>query len=978
MADRFITRNGVRKVIDGSNPAMVETARAKGWAFEDESDPAPVADAPEALAAEGPPAFVRMSRDGVEKDVAPDLLETARAKGWAEVPTERAEYVQPGARPATLGDKAQATAQGFIRGASLNSDIVQDYAGAVGDQVADWFDDKRSSSFDESLAMVRANREAVAAKAPGYAIGGEIAGTVASAVTPGGAANLAGKVGTAAAAKAAPAIATKLGAGLLGRALTAGTGLVAEGAAYDAASTIAGGDEEFNKAVSTGDWKGAAERLVVKPLEGAALNVVGGAVVHGVTAGVKLGLKSLRKGATEAVEAADGELVQALDNDRITRAESTELQALETGQAEQTRQALDAAEDSATLETKALTELEQNLERAKPKALPEPGNDAVKMARAFEAAESFDVHARENVSKLKDALDVLEVNAEYADVELGLAAKNRAIKAAENGYGQAIADPEVATMLDGFATRFRREAETALDDQTAKRLTGLAALADRAKAYTGRKLSAGDVGDAYEVLDAFKREVGRMAQGKRGPVRDTARNVYREVKPFMEREDLFGEAAKLQKPFNAVWAPEIGAESADAIQGMWGKTGRANTADEFAKAERVRAAWVEAHLKNTAEGASDTDEALRQYIATKTASQSVRADLLGSAEGLERAAKSREAMATALRILDENAAKKAGKREWDALETKLTRENLLGGGLKHQGAAAAVKFAAEQTVGRVPIVGSAVANALAGKLTASELKTALRTAQQQAEKNAVIRQAGVERAAAAVKAAQAARDRAATKAASKANWTGKVDRVLDKTEPSVRRAAVRKAVLELDRDDDQAGPLSALEPVLGHELTRAYAEQRAARNAFLRDKAGTAPAATPFGTPARVLADEEADRLGRYMAAADDPTAALERLADGNRTAEDLETLRVLFPSTLQEFRSKVLAAVAERRTPLDYESQLALAQSLGLDAQMHGTAAAFWSGVARKGQEQDAAKASSRKLQLPGSRAASQGDRVG
>lgn len=969
MGDLFITRNGVRKVIDDSDPTLVEAARAKGWTFESEATPVDSAQAPvdlESAPVNMAPTFVRMQRGAETKDVSSDLLGVAREKGWAEVPTEAVARTE-----ATDAERTQATAQGFLKGASLGSGALQDYVGAAGDQVASWFDGV-PRSFGESLDMIRANREAVAARAPINALGGEVAGTVASALAPGGAANVAARLGANVTARVAPRVAARVGTGLLGRALTAGTGLAAEGAAYDLASTVAGGDEEFNRAVSEGDWGGAAQRLVVKPLEGAALNVLGGAVVHGAASGVKLGLRSLRKGAQEVVEAVDDDLVKAIETQTADAAQASELRAVEAKEVEATRARLDMAEESHTLETKALTELEQNMQRAAAPQLPTfEADDPARFAAAYEGRKAFRGHADSSAPRLKEALDVLKENAEYADANLALASKKRFIAALQDPVAKANVAAEVESQLARFYENLSTEAATALDDLTGKKLTGLAAKAEKAMTLFRGKLGEGEAGQAFNILEELKRETGRLAKRGTGTVKGVARSEYEQrLKPLLEREDLFQSAARLQKPFNAVWAPEISAEMADGLSGAFIDTGKKSAHDAFESAERASEDWV----RGTLQGDSPVRlEALRQWIATKAASQSVRADLLGSAEGLERAAKARQAMSDALAILDENARLRAGDREWQALAEDLKAEQLL-----NQGPVAAARNAVAGTVGAavgaVPVIGKPVADYLVGKMTKTNLASAIERAGIQAEKNEAVRKAAAAKAAAAVKAAQKKRNAAAIKAARREKWTQGAERIIDISGPAIR-AATREELDRLQEQSDAAvtSPLSALEPMLGPDLTAAYAQQRQARDAYLLQMAGPAPNPGPFGQAKREWSEYELDRIGRAKEAADDPTAAIERIAAGNATSEDMPTVQALYPALLQDLRQTVFAELASKKRTLAYEDQLALSDALGLPPDP--TTTAFWSTI---GQVPVTNRSSEARSDLVAEKAASAGSQLG
>ncbi len=163
---------------------------------------------------------------------------------------------------------------------------------------------------------------------------------------------------------------------------------------------------------------------------------------------------------------------------------------------------------------------------------------------------------------------------------------------------------------------------------------------------------------------------------------------------------------------------------------------------------------------------------------------------------------------------------------------------------------------------------------------------------------------------------------------------------------TVRRKAVESELRRLDSKQDDTGPLSALERSIGPELASAYAATMQRRNDYLRSKAPPLQPASIFGgQPARVLPDEEVEQLGRYLDAVDDPTAALGRVAGGLHTPEDVESLQTVYPRMWGEFRDKAVAALAERKEPLDFDTQVTLATRLGLPlvGELEPSAQSFW-----------------------------------
>ena len=129
---------------------------------------------------------------------------------------------------------------------------------------------------------------------------------------------------------------------------------------------------------------------------------------------------------------------------------------------------------------------------------------------------------------------------------------------------------------------------------------------------------------------------------------------------------------------------------------------------------------------------------------------------------------------------------------------------------------------------------------------------------------------------------------------------------------------------------------AALAPVaLNAPITADRLQTHAVRR--LEFLASKAPKYTQIGMT-RIPPSEMAVRaFARYLAAADDPSAIEERLADGTITPEDAEVMRALYPARVAETTRRIMERLGELRGTLPYQRRLALSIYTGapVDAAM-------------------------------------------
>jgi hypothetical protein len=108
--------------------------------------------------------------------------------------------------------------------------------------------------------------------------------------------------------------------------------------------------------------------------------------------------------------------------------------------------------------------------------------------------------------------------------------------------------------------------------------------------------------------------------------------------------------------------------------------------------------------------------------------------------------------------------------------------------------------------------------------------------------------------------------------------------------------------------------------------------QRSADYLLSRAPRGGIDLSVPFGSlePPRYRRDE-AESFARAVAAVQNPAAALQRIADGEYSQEDLDAIRELHPKAWQRFVTNVQSRLAELKEPPSYAARLRMSRTLGV-----------------------------------------------
>lgn len=126
---------------------------------------------------------------------------------------------------------------------------------------------------------------------------------------------------------------------------------------------------------------------------------------------------------------------------------------------------------------------------------------------------------------------------------------------------------------------------------------------------------------------------------------------------------------------------------------------------------------------------------------------------------------------------------------------------------------------------------------------------------------------------------------------------------------------------------ERLAPVAVGDPVLADQM-----ETIAARKAeFLAGKIPKEPGLGMFDLAGWAPSARDQARFARFVAAAEDPMAVLERVASGSASPEDAETLREVYPEMFRAIQQAIVAELPELRNKLTYERRLMLGVLFGL-----------------------------------------------
>lgn len=477
---------------------------------------------------------------------------------------------------------------------------------------------------------------------------------------------------------------------------------------------------------------------------------------------------------------------------------------------------------------------------------------------------------------------------------------------------------EAAGVLDGlrsYTSRIRNDpgAYSTAARRNANRLDEVVASVERRITDTAGRDARAVSADLFTELDTIKRELGEVqrrlsgADGTRGGLEvEEARNLYEGLRQTLERSDLWGEAADVQRAVNLAYTGDLTTRNAFARRFLAGDAAR-DDVDPFRRIAQGDSAQVDAFLRragtvanDTAEGTfreslDATDRLLRVMDEHLDLPPDVRAEIV---DGLRGAARART-------TFDEAVADARRMNTWRAVSGP-------GAGFERTVAGTAFGAMAGGPLGALAAAAAtnpAIAVRALGMLeritqnTAGQIGDSVRGFLTSARSGA--REAGRRTRRALVSGAEAYRAR-----------VGQLDE--DTRNPRGASERLARSLEGLDaaptvRDSVAAGVARANGYLAQHRPgARAIAGQ-------LRPRTDALPSAG------------EMHAFLRRARVVDDPMSVLDDVRDGRISGEAVDALRTVYPRLYQQITQAVVRELAASGAEPSYQQRIALAVLLGV-----------------------------------------------
>lgn len=424
-------------------------------------------------------------------------------------------------------------------------------------------------------------------------------------------------------------------------------------------------------------------------------------------------------------------------------------------------------------------------------------------------------------------------------------------------------------------------------------------------------------GDVVNALDQAKRDADKLvawAEARNPALYAELAPRVQQLRELLENEEVVGAVlANAQRRGNGTWAPAIRAQMDSALDSMEATKG-VQKVGSYKSAGRVNDSWLTQRLAAAGSNVEmQSEDAVNRLLNTATDDYMTRSEIYGS----------KEAQAAAKRVAQLR----------DEIQAEM-------GGIAKINRSVEAPSGSNMTVLGTEIPGSGYAiEAARNRIAKSAHKTTIDTAKR-------VESAGKLTVLLGDKAS--AQTAAATKLAEQREKMGAaIDRFYDR-------------VASGEAEQENARYAALLEQAFGPDMAAAERQRFTAQQQFLMTAAGD-PKDPRFKS-----------RFRRYAEPALHPLEAIDRMAAGEATPEDRETLKALHPRLLTAFTLRAIEAAEKSKAT--YDQRLRISQAIGVPLdpsleparyQMHQEIAAQQAGQAagvRKAQQDQVVTPGNRK----------------
>jgi len=412
-------------------------------------------------------------------------------------------------------------------------------------------------------------------------------------------------------------------------------------------------------------------------------------------------------------------------------------------------------------------------------------------------------------------------------------------------------------------------------------------------AFVTDALAKGEIGKANMALDDLKRIVGDAAGSKNNLLAGVFERQYETLQKALEDVDTWGDLAARQKPVNGSWWERIKRQTDQRIQGLFVKNSGESAANPFKRLTKTNDASVNTLLQGLGDrGTAGQEEAFRRYLRSAVEDANTRARAWGTPDLVERAERIRDAAAKIEQRMDETFLLKNAAGKWEGQKRAVgewTQSIPFLGALAKGGT-----WAAERAAQVMPASPGAntVADATALAMASGAVKQERRVAE--AAKATIAGLAKVGK-----RVAMAAPGAAAKAAAAPSKEIEKM---------------IAQARALQDPESDESHQLEAMtlqmasdSPELADAI-KAKVMQKA--DFVVRTLGPSTDPADPLGRQPMPMDRITRGRNERFMRAVQSPGAALERLARGEGSAEDLAVVKEVTPQLHKRWADQVIESM--------------------------------------------------------------------